>query len=578
MRFSALFAPSCDPAALRRLLLLFAVSFVVVAFGQPAWSPFLGMGAALCGYALIWKAGEALTPAPRFALTAIWFFCVQLVQLSWMTSYEYTGPYILLVYVLLSLAIGLQFAIVSAAIPAQLTLLRIGTVASLWIFMEWSRLFFICGFTFNPVGLAWACSDASSQLLALTGIFGLSFLTIAANLAVLRWWRQPSLRSGAVALSLAALPFVFGWAHIRYHEARMDKAPSLGVVLVQTALLPDQKLPYPGDKQRRFLSPLEQWSRIWRMVAPLKGKEVGLIVLPEAVVPYGTTLPVAAYEDSVVAFTQAFGSWSKSVLPPPAAPLVQEVTVPPQQQTVAAVTNGYFAQALANLFDAEVVLGLEDFENLHDAKEMVSYQAAFHFLPYDYGLRRYEKQILVPMAEYLPFDWCRSYSESQGIFYFYSHGKGGKIFPQGKRPLGLAICYEETFGDLMRENRLMGAELLINVSNDVWYPNSKLPRQHCSLGRLRTIENGVPLVRACNTGVTCAFDSLGRLVAEIPDSGESPAGTPDAIYCRLPTYHYETLYSRTGDALVLVLCCLFLCGATLSWLWEKGLAKKARHT
>ena len=99
----------------------------------------------------------------------------------------------------------------------------------------------------------------------------------------------------------------------------------------------------------------------------------------------------------------------------------------------------------------------------------------------------------------------------------------------------------------MRENKLKGAEFLINLTSDVWYPNSRLTQQHLDHARLRTTEGGLPLLRACNTGITCAIDSLGRTLASFGEE-EWKQG---ALKVEVPLYHYKTPYTLYGDSLIL---------------------------
>ena len=83
-----------------------------------------------------------------------------------------------------------------------------------------------------------------------------------------------------------------------------------------------------------------------------------------------------------------------------------------------------------------------------------------------------------------------------------------------------SICMEEMYSFIVRGGRLLNADLLLNITNDGWYPNSRLPKQHFDHGRIRAVENGLPLVRACNTGVTGAVDALGREIASLKDDNK----------------------------------------------------------
>ena len=93
----------------KRKMLNFFLSWLIVAFGQPSWIPILGPAAAVCGFALFWKTVSSLNKSERFWRATLWFACVELIHLSWMTSIDYQGYYILFSYAGLALWMGAQF-------------------------------------------------------------------------------------------------------------------------------------------------------------------------------------------------------------------------------------------------------------------------------------------------------------------------------------------------------------------------------------------------------------------------------------------------------------------------------------
>lgn len=217
------------------------------------------------------------------------------------------------------------------------------------------------------------------------------------------------------------------------------------------------------------------------------------------------------------------------------------------------LSNGDIAYIISQIFNADVILGLEDFSN--EKKE--AYNAAFFFSPEQSYHKRYKKRVLVPLGEYIPFNWCKRFLSAYGIQDSFTSGKKAKIFKGKNLNYGVSICYEETYGDLMRQNRLLGADVLVNLTNDVWYPNSRLPRVHFLHSRLRAVEEGIPLVRACNTGVTCAIDSLGKTIVELPYENAKQKASPGALFVKFPLYSYPTLYTFIGDPPLI----------GFSWMW-----------
>jgi len=165
----------------------------------------------------------------------------------------------------------------------------------------------------------------------------------------------------------------------------------------------------------------------------------------------------------------------------------------------------------------------------------------------------YDKHHLVPFGEYMPFGDTLA---KVGISAFaaqmgngYSAGPGPEVLDLG--PLGQAlplICYEAVFPqDLVTPTR---PDWILQITNDAWFGTLTGPYQHLAQARLRAIEQGLPMVRAANTGVSAIIDGKGRVLAALP-SGE--AGYLDAA---LPSPLPPTLYSRAGEWPVLAVLAL----------------------
>ena len=117
-----------------------------------------------------------------------------------------------------------------------------------------------------------------------------------------------------------------------------------------------------------------------------------------------------------------------------------------------------------------------------------------------------------------------------------------------------------------------GAQLLVNVSNDAWFGGSIEPEQHMVQAIFRCVENGVPMVRAANTGVTCAIDPVGRLQFVLESSAHT-SGFAGALPCVLavPQQPLPTLYTRWGDWILARPAALLLGVVLLSgWLGRKA--------
>lgn len=528
------------------IFLVGLVSCLIVAFSQPSFAPWLGPIAAAMGYALFWRA-IAIYPFwhQRFWRAGVWFTSISLIQLSWMSSIEFQGFYILFVWLALSIGVGLQFGLLTLFIPYDRppTFPRILAIASAWVLFEWSRFFFLCGYSWNLSGLSLS-NPYAIQLASVFGVLGLSFWVIFTNLVGLRALKRKGIPNYAVWLLVAAFPYLFGVAHLGYHQRGMEKnqkAP-FSCLLVQTGLLPSERT-YLGGRDLEYLSPYYQWERILHLLKHQKSAD--LLVLPESAVPFMWSKCV--YDQSKVdrIFFKVFG--------PDIAPYFPKEAFPYQSDQK--VSNAYWVQTLSNFFGSEVIIGLD-----HEDETGKSFSSAFYVNPQGSLLERYDKRILCPMVEYLPFSFLASLAKIYGITSFFSHGEEAKVF-YGKLPLSVSICYEETFPQNVREGRLKGAKMLINVTNDGWYPYSLLPSQHFEHARFRAVENGAPLLRACNTGISAAVDSLGRAVGKLEErKSKEKKLQAGVLYVELNPYDYPTLFTLWGNGGILSLCCICLGG------------------
>ena len=141
----------------------------------------------------------------------------------------------------------------------------------------------------------------------------------------------------------------------------------------------------------------------------------------------------------------------------------------------------------------------------------------------------------MPLADILPFDKI-----TPGALDF-SPGPGPQTLDlYGLPPVSPLICYEAIFpGETVDAARRPG--WLLNLTNDAWYGDTAGPHQHLAITRTRAIEEGIPLVRSANTGISAVFDSYGREIVRI---GLSEQGIVDT---GLPKAAASPPYGRYGD-------------------------------
>jgi apolipoprotein N-acyltransferase len=171
----------------------------------------------------------------------------------------------------------------------------------------------------------------------------------------------------------------------------------------------------------------------------------------------------------------------------------------------------------------------------------------------------YDKVHLVPFGEYVP-GWVDGLIRSVGLHQFVHIPGGfepaahrGQFRVPGLPPVAATICYEAIFpGDVLPDGPR--PDVLLNVTNDGWFGQTAGPYQHFAQARLRAVEEGLPLVRAANTGISAVVDPYGRVIAQLPLGAEGvlDSGLPRPI--DLP------LYTGLGSIIVagMVLACFIL--------------------
>ena len=172
----------------------------------------------------------------------------------------------------------------------------------------------------------------------------------------------------------------------------------------------------------------------------------------------------------------------------------------------------------------------------------------------------YDKRHLVPFGEYIPLGHLiaglgiEALADRVGGF---APGAGGGTFDlPGLGRARLLICYEGIFPEEIIEEGPR-PDVLVILTNDAWFGTGAGPRQHLAQARARAIEQGLPVVRVANTGISAFIDARGEVLTSLPLNSE---GALDGV---VPPALPPTLYSRVGDWPVLVLLILAIAGAAV---------------
>ena len=129
------------------------------------------------------------------------------------------------------------------------------------------------------------------------------------------------------------------------------------------------------------------------------------------------------------------------------------------------------------------------------------------------------------------------------------------------------ICFESIFPELSRRFVNNGAEVLVNITNDGWFGKISGPQQHNDMAILRSVENGVILLRSANTGISMIVDQFGRVLDERPLFVET------TIVSMVTVSSVSTLYRRIGD--IIPIASLLLTTASLVFIFAKARRREA---
>ncbi len=126
---------------------------------------------------------------------------------------------------------------------------------------------------------------------------------------------------------------------------------------------------------------------------------------------------------------------------------------------------------------------------------------------------RYDKNVLVPFGEYVPFGDRLPWPVKAIGRTAFAAGNGFRLYDAGAARFAFLICYEAILPDTVRDPVQRGANLLVNLTYDGWFGDTAEPAQHAMLVAVQAAQLGVPVIRSTTTGISTLIDARGRFVA-----------------------------------------------------------------
>lgn len=438
-----------------------------------------------------WRRALAQTYLFGVAASAAQFYWIAFVVPEKLWPLICAGVVIITLYeALFYCGLGMLFRFTRKNFPR----LTVAVFPALWVCVDYARSLGEMSFPWNFAGYSLAPLLPLAQTASVTGIYGLTFLVIMGN--VCAWNTASGLRRrGRLGLGLplfAVFVCVISAAgFVRMSSAAGRQGPGLKVAVLQCNL----------DQNHWGNTSLDTSFQIVESLAKKASLErPSLMVMPESA--------LLCYLLRSNYLTQRVRDLARYVKTPMIVGTLHWDAAPPRS-----------------------------------GKEYLVYNTAYYLDSAGGRFDPYYKMKLVPFSEALPF---------QGIFPVLSRVNLGQAdFTSGKNPAVFPvapgvraapfICYEIIYPSFVRARVSAGATMLVNITNDGWFGRSSGAFQHATMARLRCIENGVPLVRAANSGISMLVDQYGRITAET-DLYKRTCLCGEAACGRVPT-----VYARCGD-------------------------------
>lgn len=480
---------------------------------------------------LWWLAYIALVPAllgvkrsRSYRESAILFllvgFVFALVSMEWIRHVTYFGW----VYVCL-VGVGCYFAVFGAL--AHFALHRKSFNAAFlilpagWTLIEWFRSELpVWAMGWNLLGYSQSEFLPVARLASVVGVYGVSFFIIFVNVSI--WFALECYSARAhfwrAVRKLFYASFAFLIIALHFSQVRAPEASRQIAVSVIQGNIPQTEKWDPEFKAQI----IETYRKLTELAA---ASEPDLIVWPEAAWP--GILNREPEQKQILDIVKA----AKSHL---------LIGSPFEEDIRNVILNEVKDQANSD----PSAYGLRMTSRIYNSAHLLDSEGKF--------LKRYDKIRLVPFGEFVPFAQLfnlfglERFAYSLGVGDF-SAGKEFKVFElKNAARFSTLICFEDTFPSLARKFARNGAEFLTVITNDAWFGKSAAAYQHLQASQFRAIENGIPIIRAANTGVSAFIDAGGEVFDRVRDAKGHDTWIAGGLTRQISLAPAHTFYSRLG--------------------------------
>jgi len=434
-----------------------------------------------------------------------------LASLYWLLLIPVAG-FPILGWILLSAFVALYFGIWTWLLAgkigkgnwAQRNLWSLAGAAT-WVALEMIRARFLGGFPWNLLGASQYQLTPLIQIASVTGVYGVSFLVVWFSLSLLSAafavFSKPALRFAwqpEVFLPLLAVAIIFASGSFEMH-GQIPPSSNLRITLIQPSV-PQNMIWDENENSNRF-------QQLLALSESALTNQTDLLVWPEAAVPELST------------------------------------------NNYIAITNLVRSHHVWMICNADDVVWRADAK---DKNDFDVFNSAFLFDPDGNCAGIYHKQKLVIFGEYIPLvRWLPFLRWFTPIQDGYASGKSAVNFELINLKIKTAplICFEDMFPQTARGSVQSDTDFLVNLTNDGWFGQGAEQWQHMANAVLRAVENGVPLIRCTNNGITCWIDAYGSVRETFRDQtgGVYGVGTM-TVQIPLPSEKpVPTFHNRHGD-------------------------------